>query len=236
MHGTAVHRSGRHVMKGLAPGSFSATALVVIAFAVAMGYLEAAVVIYLREALGLTSFSPPVIDQVEFDVFAGIEMARELATVVMIAAVGWLAGRSWIERLAWAAVIFGTWDIVYYLGLWLAIGWPPALDTWDLLFLVPTAWVGPVWAPMVVSAALVGFGLAVARLIRTGRHLAVNAPGLVAVLTGAAVVVLSFLVDAERVLAGDASSWSGWPLFWLGMSAAVVAVVAILRRDEPQRR
>jgi len=59
--------------------------------------------------------------------FLPTEVAREAATLVMIAAVGWLAGRSPTERLAWAAVVFGTWDITYYLGLWLVIGWPESL-------------------------------------------------------------------------------------------------------------
>ena len=120
------------------PGSFFATAIAVLVFGIAMGYLEAAVVVYLRAALGLGAFVVvPVAEPGEFDAYAGIEITRELATLLMIAAVGWLSGRSWLERLAWAAVVFGTWDIVYYVGLRLAIDWPPALDTWDILFLVP---------------------------------------------------------------------------------------------------
>jgi len=55
----------------------------------------------------------------------------------MIAAVGWIAGRTGLERLAWAAVVFGTWDIVYYAGLRVATGWPTSLDAWDVLFLIP---------------------------------------------------------------------------------------------------
>lgn len=103
-----------------------------------------------------------------------MEIVRELATLVMIAAVSWLAGRSWLERLAWAAVVFGTWDIVYYLGLWLINSWPPSLTAWDVLFLSPVPWVAPVWAPVLVSSALVGFGLAGARRLRAGRLIAVG--------------------------------------------------------------
>jgi len=110
--------------------SFRSTAVVVIAFAVAMGYLEAAVVVYLRAAIGLDVVGfVPLADPADFEAFAAIEVVRELATLVMIASVGWLAGRSGLERLAWAAVVFGTWDIVYYVGLWAAIGWPPSADT-----------------------------------------------------------------------------------------------------------
>jgi hypothetical protein len=211
------------------PASFRSTAVVVVAFAVAMGYLEAAVVVYLRAALGIDPAGVvPLADPADFDAFAAVEVIRELATLVMIASVGWLAGRTWLERLAWTAVVFGTWDVVYYVGLWFAIGWPPALDAWDILFLVPATWVGPVWAPMAVSAALIGFGLAAARRLRAGRPLGVRPVHVAAAVVGGVIVVLSFLVDSDRVTGGDEGPWSGWPVFWLGMGIAVVAALAAL--------
>jgi hypothetical protein len=212
-------------------GSFFATASVVLAFGIAMGYLEAAVVVYLRAALELdTSVVVPVAEQGAFDAFAGIELARELATLLMIATVGWLTGRSWLERLAWAAIVFGTWDIVYYAGLWLTIDWPPAFDTWDVLFIVPMTWVGPVWAPMAVSVALIGFGLAAASRLRAGGSVAIGWRGILFALAGGGIVILSFLFDADRVLGGDTSPWSAWPLFWLGMALATAAAVMALWR------
>lgn len=211
-------------MTGQSPGAFRSTAIVALTYGVAMGYLEAVVVVYLRGAVGLpTSGVVPVHDGVAFSAFANIEVVRELATLVMIAAVSWLAGRSWLERIAWAAVVFGSWDIVYYLGLWLVIGWPPSLGASDVLFLSPVPWVAPVWAPLVVSAALVGFGLAGARRLRAGRRIAVGRGRATTALVGGGLVVLSFLVDTNRVLVGDQSPWSGWPLFWTGMVLATVA-------------
>jgi hypothetical protein len=191
--------------------------VVVLAFGVAMGYLEAAVVVYLRAALGL---GPPGV-------------ARELATLVMIAAVGWLAGRGGVERLAWAAVAFGAWDVVYYLGLRLVTGWPPALDAWDVLFLVPVPWVGPVWAPIVVSAALVGFGLTAALCIRAGRPIRVGPVRAVAATVGGALIIGSFLVDADRLRAGEVPSWSGWPLLGAGM---LLATSRLRPRSQPRSR
>jgi hypothetical protein len=222
------HRSTRRA--GWRPDSFVATAIAVVAFGIAMGYLEATVVVYLRAALSLdTSVVARLAEPGGFDRFAGIEIVRELATLIMIAAVGWLAGRGWLERLAWAAVVFGTWDIAYYAGLWLTSDWPQAYDTWDILFLVPATWVGPVWAPMAVSVALIGFGLAAARRLRTGRPIAIGRWGMMAMLAGGGLVIVSFLVDAERVRAGDTSPWSGWPLFWSGMAVAAAAALMALR-------
>jgi hypothetical protein len=206
---------------------YATTAVAVVAFAVAMGFVEAAVVVYLRAALEAVA-AVPAYDPDTFGTYEAIEVAREAATLVMIAAVGVLAGRTPIERLAWAAVVFGIWDIVYYLGLRVTIGWPPGLDTWDVLFLIPAPWVGPVWAPMVVSAALVAVGLAAARLLRAGRTVRVGPVRAVAALAGGVLVIVSFLIDAERVTAGDTTAWTGWPLFWVGMGLAALATVGAL--------
>jgi hypothetical protein len=192
-----------------------------------MGYLEAAVVVYLRTAIEAGSVLPAQ-DPATIGTFEALEIARELSTLVMIAAVGWLAGRSGLERLGWAAVVFGIWDVVYYVGLRLAIGWPPAIDTWDVLFLVPAVWVGPVWAPIVVSIALVVAGLAAARRLRRGLPVVVRPAHVAGALAGGALVIASFLVDAERVLAGDESAWTGWPIFWAGMAVAAATTAAAL--------
>jgi hypothetical protein len=220
-----------------AGGTLRSTAVVVVVFGIAMGFLEAAVVVYLRAALRLDpSGLVPVHDLAAFGAFEGVEHARELATLIMIAAVGWLAGRGAIERLAWAAVVFGAWDIVYYAVLRTVVGWPPSPVAWDILFLVPVPWVGPVWAPLVVSAALVGFGLAAARRLRAGRRIVVGPLRALAGLAGGGLVVLSFLVDSDRVLAGDESAWTGWPLFGAGMALAIGATAAALVGASSERQ
>lgn len=205
--------------------AFRSKAVAVFAFAIAMGYLEAAVVVYLRSAIE-TGSVVAAHDPDSFGTFEAVEIAREVATLVMIAAVGWLAGRTRLERLAWAAVVFGAWDIVYYVGLRLAIGWPPSLETWDVLFLVPSPWVAPVWAPIVVSAALVASGLAAARRMRSGLMIAVGPARVLAALAGGGLVILSFLLDTSRVTAGDSSAWTGWPVFWAGMALAAAATAS----------
>ena len=210
------------------PVSFRSVAFAVIAFGIAMGYLEGAGVAYLRAAVDAGPATPEF-DQAAFRPFEAIEVAREVATLVMIGAVGWLAGRTRLERLAWAAVVFGAWDIVYYIALRLAIGWPASLTDWDVVFLIPDAWVGPVWAPVVVSLALVGFGLAAAWRLRLGRSVRVGRRAAGAALAGGCLVIGSFLVDSARVVAGDQGPWTGWPLFWAGMGLAVAASVAALR-------
>lgn len=202
------------------------TVVVVALYSVAMAYLEAAVVVYLRGALGLL---PSSVFPADLSGSAGqlgwIELGRELATLVMIGTVGWIAGRSPLERLAWAAVVFGIWDIGYYAWLWVFSGWPTGIDTWDLLFLLPVPWAGPVSAPILVSLALIGFGLAVVVRLRRGSPMLMGRRRFAALLLGGFVVILSFTLNAGVVLAGEIPTSFAWPVFLLGMGIGVLAAI-----------
>lgn len=215
---------------------FGGLALAVLAFSLAMAYLESAVVVYLTVALGGTVGEIfPVHPAVEAGTFALIEVGREAATMVMIAAMGWIAGRSGLERLAWSAVVFGAWDIGYYGWLYLFAAWPPSLTTTDLLFLIPVPWTGPVWSPLAVSVALVAFGLVAARRLRSGSELAIRRRHLAAGLLGGILVILSYTVDATRVLEGGLPGPYPWPLFVGGMALAVLAAAHALGSGIAQR-
>lgn len=212
---------------------FRSAAIAVIVFAVAMAYLESAVVVYLQRALSLTPADlfplrgPNVVGDL-----GAIEVGREFSTLVMLTGIGWLAGRSSLERLAWGAVAFGVWDIVYYFWLWVFIGWPGSPGTWDVLFLIPVPWIGPVWAPIIVSGALVGFGLAAARSATDGRALRAEGREVALGVAGGVLVVLSFTVDASRIMAGGLPGWFPWPIFAAGMATAAMGAVLVLRRRE----
>ena len=212
------------------PPRFRFVASVVIAYAVAMAFLESAVVVYLQRALGIDPRALfPLRDPAVTGDLAFIEVGREAATLAMLAAVGWLAGRSGLERLAWAAVAFGTWDIFYYAWLWAFIGWPASPGTWDLLFLIPVPWTGPVWAPVAVSLALVGFGLAAAARLRAGRVVRAGRWQVAAGIAGGLVVVVSLTLDAGRILAGGVPDTFAWPVFAFGMALAAWGAVTALR-------
>lgn len=142
-------------------------------FAAAMGWLEAVVVVYIRGLFGMGPGAslPPTADVVEqFDRLPWLlptEQSREAATLVMLAAVAWLAARRWRARLGAFLIVFGVWDIVYYLALYALLRWPPSLATLDVLFLIPPGpwWVQPVWLPVAISAVMIVVGGA---LFRTG--------------------------------------------------------------------
>jgi hypothetical protein len=128
-------------------------------YALAFGWIEASVVVYLREiairerALQATSYLPNL--QVPLVSLPGtlvaLEMAREACTLVLLAAVAWLAGRRVSDRMGAFLLAFGIWDITYYAALRLVSGWPASSRTWDILFLIPSPWVAPVWAPVTIA-------------------------------------------------------------------------------------
>ncbi len=217
--------------------AFRLAALAVVAFGVAFGYVEAAVVVDLRAALGVPpepTFPLALVSGSGTDLVV-IERGRELATLVMLAGVGWVTGRSRLERLAWTAVAFGAWDIAYYGWLWLFVGWPPTPGAWDILFLVPVPWVGPVWAPIAVSLALVGFGLAAVHRLRAGGKLRIAPGHLVAGIAGGLLVAGSFTLHGPRVATGEAAPEWAWPLFAAGMGIAVAdALHALAGREYPR--
>jgi hypothetical protein len=215
---------------------FRSTALVVIGFAVAMAYLEGAVVIYLQRALQITPAQLfPLQGPDAVGDLAGIEVGREFATLVMLVGIGGLAGRRWIDRLAWTSVAFGVWDIFYYVWLWVFIGWPPSPGTWDVLFLIPVPWAGPVWAPVVVSLALVAFGLRAAQAAERGRPPRVDGRLAVVAVVGGLLVVLSFTIQAPGLMNGDMPGWYPWPVFAGGMAVAGWAAETALRNGARAR-
>lgn len=163
-----------------------------------MGLLESAVVIYMRELLYPGGFSFPLSPIPER--LAVTELLRELATLVMLVGVGVVAGRNFPERFAWFIFSFGVWDIFYYVFLKLLIGWPTSMLTWDLLFLIPVTWTGPVVTPVVCSMLMITLALVILR--RTGKNptFRISPLSWVILIAGAMVVFLSFITDYTRFI------------------------------------
>jgi len=130
-------------------------------FAIAMGLLESAVVIYLRDILYPGGFEFPL-NPVRPDL-VWTEILRELATLVMLLTIGILAGKTAPEKFAWFLYTFAIWDIFYYVFLWALIGWPESFMTWDVLFLLPVTWTGPVISPLIIASTMILLALLIVR-------------------------------------------------------------------------
>ena len=208
----------------------------VVVFAVAMAWVESAVVFYLRSMIGrIEPYQPnplPVIGG-----FASVELPREFATLVMLFAVGVLAGRTWRARLGYAAIAFGVWDIFYYVFLKVMCGWPHSLLDWDVLFLLPLPWWGPVLAPVLISLLLIVWGTLASQFecppasrLANWRAWALNFGGI-------ALALYVFMADSlaasphgldaiRTVLPGQFN----WPLFCVALALMAAPVVQLSRQ------
>jgi hypothetical protein len=122
-------------------------------FGIAMAHLEGVVVVYLRKALGILDSESNKESVDKFPKrYLYIEMTREAATIIMLLAIAYLAGTTWLERGIIFLWTFAFWDLFYYLSLYILIKWPSTLKTIDVLFLIPVPWIAPVWFPIGVSS------------------------------------------------------------------------------------
>ena len=171
---------------------------VVVLFAIAMAWVESAVVVYLRTLVN--RLDPYQANPLPFSVGLGeIELVREAATLVMLLLVGWLAGKTWKCRIAYAAIAFGVWDIFYYVFLVPMSGWPKSIFDWDILFLLPLPWWGPVIAPASIAGLLVVGGTLFTQLRMDESHLTPRRFTWGVGLVGAALSLYVFMADAIRV-------------------------------------
>lgn len=190
--------------------SLSFLLVVVTIFSMAMGLLESAVVIYLREILYPEGFGFPL-SPVQPDLML-TELAREAATIIMLLGVGFLAGRNSQERFAWFLYAFAIWDIFYYVFLWLLIGWPSSLMTYDVLFLLPSTWIGPVITPLLVSLSMIAFALLI--LIMNRQKVAIRIPGIswLLLITGSVILILGFIWDYSEFIMESMTIRDIWTL------------------------
>lgn len=201
-------------------------------FAAAFGYLEAAVVVYLRAIYYPDGFSFPLL--LAADRIAAVEVGRELATLIMLLGVAFLAARRPWGRFGAFAVAFGIWDLVYYLVLKLVLDWPASLGTWDVLFLIPGIWAGPVWSAAVVAVFLVLCGTRM--MVADAAGLRPRPGGLdwLGAVAGLGLLLVAFLWNHSLVLRGGVPET--FPI-WLWLAGVAVSLVTFLRlfgRARPQ--
>lgn len=172
--------------------------LYVTIFAIAMAFFESAVVIYLRELMYPGGFQFPLAPISPH--LALTEILRETSTLVMLVMIGVLAARSLAEGFAWFLYTFAVWDIFFYIFLKLVIGWPESIMTWDILFLIPTTWTGPVLSPVLVSLLMILLSMII--LIYSSKRIQVKIRPLewTGLILGSLVLILAFTWDYSRFI------------------------------------
>lgn len=226
--------------------------LAVLAFGVAFGYVEAAIVDYLRALyepirqrfypgraagdvfplLTLEQLSTAGPGHMEL---LAVETAREAATIVMLATVALAAAGRAGQWLASFAVAFGTWDISFYVFLKVLVGWPDSLLAWDVLFLIPVPWAGPVLAPVLVSISMIAAGLIYLWRDSAAGPVRLHAYHWLGFVLGGLVVILSFVWDYRNIATGGMPRPFHWPLFALGELTGLLVFVHALVRPRRSR-
>lgn len=162
-------------------------------FAIAMGYLESAVVVYLRKIYYPEGFIFPL-KAIESNI--GItEILREAATIIMLAGAGIIAGRTKTEKFGFFIYCFAVWDIFYYIFLKLLLGWPESLLTWDILFLIPVTWVGPVICPVINSLSMISFAFLISYFIDKGLKTKIIWKEWILLIIGSVIIIISYVND-----------------------------------------
>lgn len=168
-------------------------------FAIAMGFLESAVVVYIRALYYPEGFMFPM--KLISDQIMVTEFFREAATMIMLIGIAVIAGRSAIERFAYFIFSFGIWDIFYYVFLYALLGWPQSLMTWDVLFFIPVTWIGPVIAPVINSATMIILALVI--IYFKNKNNAIKTGKLVwpLLILGSLVVIVAYTMDYVQFMA-----------------------------------
>jgi len=156
------------------------------------------VVIYLRAIYYPEGFAFPL--KIIEGPIAVTEIIREAATMIMLLAVSMLVAHRWIIRFAWFIYMFAIWDICYYVFLWLILSWPESLFTWDILFLIPTTWVGPIIAPVANSLTMI---LLAGVIIWAGNQYEMVMLSLLewgCLIAGSLITILAYIQDYSRYM------------------------------------
>jgi len=162
-------------------------------FAVAMGYMETAVVVYLRKIYYPEGFFFPL---KPIDANIGLtEILREAATIIMLAGAGILTGRNKTEKFGFFIFCFAVWDIFYYIFLYVLLGWPESLLTWDILFLIPVTWVGPVAGPVINSLSMIVLALMISYFTDKSSKIFINRKEWLFLISGSLIIIISYIED-----------------------------------------
>lgn len=214
--------------------------IALLLFGTAFGYLEAAVVSYLRflhepvrrrfypdRPRGdlfplLTRRQVAAADPEQYRVLL-IEIGREAATIVMLAGTALAIAKDPGEWAAAFVIAFGTWDITFYLFLKMLLDWPASPFTWDILFIIPVPWVSPVLAPVVVSAAMIGAGIWHLRREAIHNPIRIGWWNWIGIVVGAITIIVSFTVDYRNIGEGGMPYPFHWTLFGMGLTIAILS-------------
>jgi hypothetical protein len=199
--------------------------LIASTFSIAMAYVESSVVVYLREILYPEGFHFPLKD-IPIALFL-TETGREIATIIMLWAFARSCGKNGREVFAYFIICFGIWDIWYYIWLKVLLHWPSTLLDWDILFLIPVPWLGPVLAPVLVSSAFIAAGIIIVKFESDKKPLVFKVQDWLFEIIAALIIIFSFLNQVDILKSHQMPHAFPW---WIFISGFVLGLFVFTRR------
>ncbi|MCD6065196.1 MAG: hypothetical protein K0S33_22 [Bacteroidetes bacterium] len=220
------------------------TLLWIVLFATAMGFLETSVVVYLRELYYPEGFNFPLTTIP--NKIAVVEFWREFATIIMLVGAGIIAGKTKLSRFAYFIIAFAVWDLFYYVFLYVLIQWPQSLFTWDILFLIPFPWTGPVIAPCLVALGMTLLGYLIIHYEEKNGSVRIITKQWSLLIGGVCIIIFSFMWDYFSITyETSVGTWTllsknnmfeeiktyvpvqfNWPLFFAGLSCSAAGMLS----------
>ena len=223
--------------------------MLVLIFSIAMGLLETIVVVYLRKIFYPAGFKFPL-EFIPNDILQ-VEILRELCTLVMLISIALIAGKNKLQVFSYFLLSFAIWDITYYVGLKIILNWPVSLFTWDILFLIPIPWIGPVVAPVISSLSMIILSISLLLINERFANFKIKLIEWFLLLIGAVLIFISFILDYINILISKnlltkiftlnqaelqhitfnyMPSNYNWILFILGLSSVYLSMFLFIKR------
>ncbi|MBC8278062.1 MAG: hypothetical protein H8E46_07515 [FCB group bacterium] len=196
-----------------------------------MANIESAVVVYLRELYYPGGFTFPIVNP-PLNISL-VEIGREAATIILLLSAAKLAFKKPLHQFCVFMYCFGVWDIFYYIWLYVFLGWPESLLTWDILFLIPLPWLGPVLAPVIVSISMIIAAVIILKLENSGIQFRIKPWHWAVTIAAGLIIILSFVIDYKVVTEGTVPETFKWGIFLfgeiLGIAVFVFAMIKSLQ-------
>jgi len=201
--------------------------LLILLLSIVFAYIESAVVIYLRSLYYPDGFPFPL--QTFNNSHLLIELGREVSTIIMLIGLGSLAGKNFLQRFAFFMFAFGVWDIFYYIWLKVFINWPESFFTWDLLFLIPHPWLGPVLSPIIVSSCLIIASLIILVFEDQEYPLIISIWEWISIIFAGIIIIFSYLQHFYTIMNQGTPNHYSWWLFTSGLALGVLTFLNRIR-------
>lgn len=155
------------------------------------------------------------------------EVGREAATIVVLLTLSRLAVQGPKLRFFLFLFCFGVWDIFYYLWLKVLTDWPVTLLDWDILFLIPVPWVGPVLSPVLISLVFIATAVVVNHRESQGCSVIFRRADRLLGLLAELIIIGSYLWETDSILQNTVPECYPWWLWGIGI---ILALCTFARR------